>query len=81
MSGTTSGVGLHKPNALAQMGVDTGLLRTAWANDIYMESLQHEPFFNAAGLIEVVKIGTDGYQMPNKIFMNVTPSGKDGKKS
>ena len=79
MAGQTSGVGLNKPNSLSQMGVSSGLLRTAWANDIYMESLQQEPFFNSAGLIEVVKIGTEGYQMPNKIFMNVTPSGKDGK--
>lgn len=76
---STFGVGITKPSNLATQGVDSGLLRTAWANDIYMESLQHEPFFNAAGLIETVKVGNDGYQIPQKCFMNVTPSGKDGK--
>jgi hypothetical protein len=77
--GQTIGVGIQKPNNLSAQGVSGGLLRTAWANDIYMESLQHEPFFNAAGLIETVKVGNDGYQIPTKAFMNVTPSGKDSK--
>jgi hypothetical protein len=75
----TFGVGLQTPNNLATQGVDTGLLRTAWANDIYMESLMQEPFFNSAGLIETVKVGNDGYQIPQKAFMNVTPSDKNGK--
>lgn len=75
----TFGVGIVKPNNLATQGVDTNLLRTAWANDIYLESLQVEPLFNSNALTEVIKVGNDNVMLPSKVFMNVTPAGENGK--
>lgn len=67
------------PLTLEQMNVDGGLLREAWANQIYLESLQVDPLINAPTLTESIGAGNDGQKVPEKIFMNVTKGISDSK--
>jgi len=76
----TAGVGIAKPNNLATQGVDTGLLRQAWSNMIYLESLQQEPLFDSSMFKEEIKAGDKPRSLPmNKIVLDVTPTGQNAK--
>jgi hypothetical protein len=75
----SAGVGIIKPASLSDQGVDSGLLREAWANQIYLESLQQEPLFNSPDLMEEIEVGDKPMALPKKIVMNVTPTGQNWK--
>lgn len=75
---TSAGVGMLKPSNLSAQGVSSGLLRHAWAVDIEMASLLEEPLLNNKDLTTPLKVGEQS-KIPDSIFMDVTPPGKDGK--
>ncbi len=76
---SSAGVGIVMPNSLSDQGVSTGLLRQAWANQIYVEALQQEPFFNSPALGEQIKVGASETVLPKKVILNVTPTGPNSK--
>jgi hypothetical protein len=75
---TTAGVGIIKPLSLSGQGVDTGLLRTAWSNDIEHEALQAEPLFASPFLTQAIDVGKDKKtKLPtDKLVMDVMPGEK-----
>lgn len=72
-------VQVKDPLTLVGMDVDAGLLREAWASEIYLESLLVEPLINNPLLTESVGPGNDGQKVPEKIFMNVATGVADTK--
>lgn len=72
-------VQVNDPLTLEGMNVDGGLLREAWASDIYLESLLVEPLINNPTLTADIGPGNDGQKVPEKIFMNVTMGVSDTK--
>jgi hypothetical protein len=67
-----------KQTSLSDQGVSSGLLRHAWAADIEMASLLEEPLLNNKDLTTPLKVGEQS-KIPDSVFMDVTPPGKDGK--
>jgi hypothetical protein len=69
-----------KAASLSGLGVSSGLLRTAYSADIELESVQYS-FFAKKELINVVgPNGGEPQALPqDKIIMDLTPEGKDGK--
>lgn len=75
---TTPGIGMIRQSSLSTQGVSSGLLRHAWAADIEMASLLEEPLLNNKELTTPLKLGEPS-KIPDSVFMDVTPPGKDGK--
>jgi len=75
---TTAGVGMIVQSNLSTQGVSSGLLRHAWAADIELASLLEEPLFNNKDLTTPLKVGEKS-KIPDSVFMDVTPPGKEGK--
>lgn len=73
------GVGINRFNNLSAQGVAGGMLREAWSNQIYLESLQEEPLFNSPAIIEEIKPGPRTAPIPGKVILNVTPTGDNAK--
>ncbi len=72
-------VQVKDPLTLAGMDVDAGLLREAWASEIYLEALLVEPLLNNPTLTADIGPGNDGQKVPEKIFMNVSMGVADAK--
>ena len=75
---TTPGIGMVEQSTLSAQGVSAGLLRKAWATEIELASLLEEPLLNNKDLIAPIKLGPKA-KIPDTVFMDVTPEGKEGR--
>lgn len=76
---TSDGVGITEPESLETMDVDGGLLRKAWSNELTVETLLEEHLFLNANIMEEIKATNEPRTLSEKVIVNVTPGGADGK--